>query len=146
MDFFKNNSSEDLSWLANKPWVILVMVFGVVGGLLYLIVTDNKFTRNDRDLRENLLRDYRGVVIEKGKDTANRDTPYIILSDGTRFNYFSSVYPIIEVGDSISKDSNSSLIRVIKKDTIIYRDYIKDEWQYWDDWNRGHKALVNPFK
>ncbi|MDR0227532.1 MAG: hypothetical protein LBI72_00455 [Flavobacteriaceae bacterium] len=146
MDFFKNNSSEDLSWLANKPWVILVMVFGVVGGLLYLIVTDNKFTRNDRDLRENLLKEYRGIVIEKAKDKANRNVPYIILSDGTRFNYFSSVYPVVEVGDSIITEVNSSEIRIVKKDTIIYRDYVKDEWQYWDDWNRGQKVLNNPFE
>ena len=71
------------------------------------------------------------IIVEKGKDKWNRDTPYLKLKNSSRNSYDEIIWNKAEIGYSLVKVKNSATLKLVKKDTVIFIDY-NDIYKHWD--------------
>jgi len=79
----------------------------------------------------NVNEHFNSIVIEKGLDASNRNTPYYVLNNKSKSHIDSLLYIKIDIGDTLRKNSGQSILKIIKKDTIISFDY-QTIYNYYD--------------
>ena len=118
-----------------KPLLALPLIFWFI----YMVSdSSNLFKQNKKRLEMEIQDEYSDRVIEKGRDKNNRNTPYLIRKKTNLYHIDSIVWSKIDVGDSLIKLKNSSLLKIIKKDTIIIVDY-KEVYNHWDSIYKNEK-------
>lgn len=115
---------ENISKLDNKivSLVFIIPCLFLVGFVVYSIATSPGLTEliKKRDLDENI----HGVIDSLYLDVQNHNTTYAILSDKKEFPINGNWEQHIDVGDSISKNKNSFIFKIFKKNkTKIILDY-----------------------
>lgn len=66
--------------------------------------------------------EYYGKVNEKFIDTKNHNTPIVRLLPKKEISLYGQQWELIDVGDSISKRLNTTVIQVFKRDKVITID------------------------
>lgn len=118
-----------------KPLLALPLIFWFI----YMVSdSSNSFKQNKKRLEMEIQDEYSDRVIKKGRDKKNRNTPYLIRKKTNLYHLDSIVWSKIDVGDSLVKLKNSSLLKIIKKDTVIIVDY-KEVYNHWDSIYRNEK-------
>lgn len=118
-----------------KPLLVLPLFFWFI----YMVSdSSNSFKQNKKRLEMEIQDEYSDRVIKKGRDKNNRNTPYLIRKKTNLYHLDSIVWSKIDVGDSLVKLKNSSLLKIIKKDTVIIVDY-KEVYNHWDSIYRNEK-------
>ncbi|ESU23064.1 hypothetical protein FLJC2902T_32280 [Flavobacterium limnosediminis JC2902] len=130
----KENNFENI----NPQYKALLTLLMIVLFICFVALSSNLFEQNKKRLEMELDLEYNDVVIEKGRDKNNRNNPYLILSKTNLYHEDSIIWAKIDVGDSLIKQKKSSLLKVIKKDTVIILDY-KDVYKYWDNIYRNER-------
>ena len=99
---------------------------------IYLVSKScNPYTQNENDLRNHIQSEYQDIVIDKGVDKNNRNTPYIERKHFGKYSEDELIWKYIEVGDSLVKIKGTSKLEIYKKDTLITVDY-KDVFSHYD--------------
>lgn len=89
------------------------------------------YARNESDLNNHVQAEYQDVIIDKGVDRNNRNTPYLERKHSGRYSEDELIWKYIEVGDSLVKIKGTSKLQIHKKDTLIIVDY-KDVFSHYD--------------
>jgi hypothetical protein len=136
--FWKKNENFNFENLNRfKPLLILPLIIWFI----YMVSdSSNLSLQNKKRLEMNIHDEYKDKVIEKGRDKNNRNTPYLIREQTNLYHEDSIVWSKIDVGDTLIKLKNSSLLKIVKKDTIIIVDY-RDVYKYWDSIYKNEKSL-----
>ena len=95
----------------------------------------NDSERNKKKLKEEISSSYKHIIIEKMRDSNNRNMPYLTYENGERKYEHMIIWKKIDVGDTLEKINGNSIINIYKKDTTIFADY-KDVYMYYDSVNR----------
>jgi hypothetical protein len=109
----------------------------LIGGIMFLtffyIVSDssNHQKHNRERLKEFIDFEINDVIVEKGIDKRNRNTPFLVGKKNFVMHENELFWNRIEIGDSVAKMKGTSLLSVYKKDTIIKLDY-KSIYAYYD--------------
>lgn len=110
------------------PMLLALLVMTIFGVGMYLQSSENVYTLNDKELEENLKREFNASVIYKGIEKNNRNTEYYQLDNNMRFYKYDPTFNLIDVGDNLITKKDSSTLEIRKQDTIIYIDYKTDIW------------------
>lgn len=110
------------------PMLLALLVMTMFGVGMYFQSSENIYTLNDKELEENLKREFNASVIYKGIEKNNRNTEYYQLDNNMRFYTYDPIFNLIDVGDNLITKKDSSTLEIRKQDTIIYVDYKTDIW------------------
>ncbi|EHO15075.1 hypothetical protein [Myroides odoratimimus] len=110
------------------PMLLALLVMTMFGVGMYFQSSKNIYTLNDKELEENLKREFNASVIYKGIEKNNRNTEYYQLDNNMRFYTYDPIFNLIDVGDNLITKKDSSTLEIRKQDTIIYVDYKTDIW------------------
>lgn len=100
--------------------------------LIYLVSKScNPYTQNEDDLMNHIQSEYQDVVIDKGVDKNNRNTPYIERKHSRKYPEDELIWKYIEIGGSLVKIKGTSKLQIHKRDTLIILDY-KDIFSHYD--------------
>ncbi|MDM1396751.1 hypothetical protein HX049_06135 [Myroides odoratimimus] len=110
------------------PMLLALLVMTIFGVGMYLQSNENVYTLNDKELEENLKREFNASVIYKGIEKNNRNTEYYQLDNNMKFYKYHPIFNLIDVGDNLITKKDSSTLEIRKQDTIIYIDYKTDIW------------------
>ncbi|AJH13368.1 hypothetical protein [Myroides profundi] len=110
------------------PMLLALLVMTMFGVGMYFQSSENIYTLNDKELEENLKREFNASVIYKGIEKNNRNTEYYQLDNNMRFYKYDPIFNLIDVGDNLITKKDSSTLEIRKQDTIIYIDYKTDIW------------------
>lgn len=113
--------------ISKKDNTIVLLVFGIpllflIGFVLYSICSGPSVIELIK--KDNLAENVHGTVDSLYLDVQNHNTKFAILRDKKEIPIFGNWERYIEVGDSISKNKNSFIFEVYKKNkTKIVLDY-----------------------
>ncbi len=113
--------------ISKKDNTIVLLVFGIpflflLGFMLYSIYSAPSLTELIK--KDNLAENVHGTVDSLYLDVQNHNTKFAILRGEKKIPIFGNWERYIEVGDSISKNKNSFIFEVYKKNkTKIVLDY-----------------------
>ncbi|MDM1495636.1 hypothetical protein E0Z07_05870 [Myroides odoratimimus] len=110
------------------PMLLALLVMTIFGVDMYFQSNENVYTRNDKELEENIKREFNASVIYKGIEKNNRNTEYYQLDNNMKFYKYHPIFNLIDVGDNLITKKDSSTLEIRKQDTIIYIDYKTDIW------------------
>ncbi|MEK6492275.1 hypothetical protein [Myroides odoratimimus] len=110
------------------PMLLALLVMTIFGVGMYLQSNENVYTLNDKELEENIKREFNASVIYKGIEKNNRNTEYYQLDNNMKFYKYHPIFNLIDVGDNLITKKDSSTLEIRKQDTIIYVDYKTDIW------------------
>lgn len=109
-----------------KYFRIAALICFVVGFIYIVNIDSNKgFDKVIETIEKD---EYFGHVSNKYIDKKNHNEPMILLSTGKKISLYGQQYDKIDVGDSLSKKMNTTVIEVYKKDRVItinQKDYIE---------------------
>lgn len=109
----------------------LIIFLITIGWLCFIILNSNRYEQNKSQYQDMLKDEFSGKIVERYIDKNNRNSPTFILNNSNGFVQYSQLWKKINIGDSLFKKSNSRLVTIIKKDTIIVFDIYK-EYKYVD--------------
>lgn len=121
----------------NKFYTDNIAIISIIKALIFFFVLFFWFKVGDsgENLKKSYEMDvneyYNSIVIEKGLDKSNRNTPYFILNNKSKSHIDQLLFQKIEVGDTLLKRSGQSILKIIRKDTILFFDF-KDIYHYYD--------------
>ncbi|WP_407401667.1 hypothetical protein [Chryseobacterium sp.] len=126
--FDPNNKIVEKIITDTKYFVIFVLLGFIMFG--YIIQKCNK-DGNESELQlialQRILKfEVQSSVVEKGKDSRNRNTPYIKFSNKEELDIGENFLSKVEVGDSISKKKNTITFNIFKLTNITDYDYLVD--------------------
>jgi hypothetical protein len=120
---------ENISKLDNKilSLVFLIPCLFLVGFMLHSIFSGPSTVK--LILKDNLAENVHGKVDSLYFDIDNHNVKFAVLRDHKEFAIFRTWERYIDIGDSISKNRNSLLLKVYKKNkatiTLKYQDNFK---------------------
>ena len=106
-----------------------IAIINILKALIFFFVLF--FVFNIDDVGENLKKSYQAdvneyynsIVTEKGLDKTNRNTPYFILNNKSKSHIDQLLFQKIAVGDTLRKQSGQTILKIIRKDTILFFDF-----------------------
>jgi hypothetical protein len=127
----KNFWEEGIFENINPKYIALIILPMIVWFLYNTSKMSNVFLQNENRLKSEINDEFKGVIIEKAKDTFNRYSPYIKFYREQKFHIDNIIWQKVKVGDTLEKTKGSSTLKIKSRDTIILIDY-KDIYKYWD--------------
>ncbi|AJH13367.1 hypothetical protein [Myroides profundi] len=118
----------DFDNISINPFIPMLAVLCLIVLVAYKCGGENAYTENDRQLKENTLKEFKAVVISQEANKGSRAGSYYILDNDMRFYEREYLYKVIEIGDTLITKQNSTRLEIIKKDTILTIDYLEDIW------------------
>ena len=127
--FWENGEFKEFGLSFKIPLVLSIMVLTVIVFKDEINFEFNAQSQNEYFLKEEIEISFFGVVVKKDKDASNRNTPYFVLNDSSKY-YNSFLWEKIQIGDSLSKNSGDTLAFIFRnKHTIIHDFYDEYEWR-----------------
>lgn len=93
----------------------LILLISIIF-IIYSCKTDNGWYLVINTIKKD---EYHGIVSDKFIDTKNHNTPIVRLLPFKEISIYSEHYILIDLGDSLSKKLNTTIIEVYKKDTLL---------------------------
>ena len=115
--------------LRNKKGMIWIIVVGI----MITLVINSKTKGFDKAIETIKKDEYNGTVTDKFNDRVKYNGPVVILSNGRIVRLYSYEYDKISINDSLSKKTDSTILQIFKKDTVItidesiYINYLKNK-------------------
>ena len=105
MNLFGSNPNHNSLLEKVKPqYVALLAPFIIVWFLYNVGSTSNVFKQNDIRLKSNIEQEYNDLITEKGRDSSNRNKPYLKLSKLGQNSEDVIIWNQVDVGDTLVKN------------------------------------------
>ena len=110
--------------------ILFALMFIVMMSVAILIYWENSHTVTGSNLvlQEAKLKSFHGKIDSIYRNKTNHDVMVLVLSDGYQYSVYPVWEPLVDIGDSISKDYGSLQVRVYKKngetDTLDYKKLV----------------------
>ena len=101
------------------------MIFILMLGIFFWVINIDENESFEKLIRVIEKGEYHGIVTKRFIDNENHNTPTIVLTNQKRITLYGQQYDEINIGDSLSKKTNTSVLEVFKKDTVIKIDQRK---------------------
>lgn len=113
-----------------KYYKILIL-FAI--GVIVIVVINSKGKGFDKVIETMKHDEYHGKIVDRFIDGKNHNQPTIILSNGRVITLYGHEYNKTAKGDSVSKEVNTTILKIFKKDGVeiidrrIHVEYLKSK-------------------
>lgn len=118
------------------PWILLIMVFPIFGGLFYIMFAQNRFYKKDKERIINIYKTKKKIYLEENIKELEKKDP--IFSGNVKYIAHNCLFPIYKNTETkylkIGEEMYNSLLNDLKKaQKFIFMEYfIIEEGKFWN--------------